>query len=270
MQTVPIDYPVTPRARYGYGKPPHGKLHEIINRNRAAYESTLRSFLPFADRFSAIPTAADPAHPAEPHWVNGYFPPLDAISLYGLIATRRPALYMEIGSGNSTKFAARAVRDYGIATKIVSIDPDPRAEVNDLCERIVRRPLEDVDVTEFDRLAPGDVLLFDGSHRCFPNSDVTVFFLEVLPRLRPGVLVAIHDVFLPNDYPPPVFIELYYSEQYLLAAYLLAEGPKIDIVLPVAFVQADTPLLSVVAPLYRDPPLSALDRNGALFWFRTR
>ena len=63
------------------------------------------------------------------------------------------------------------------------------------------------------------------------NSDVAVFFLDILPNLAPGVVVHIHDVFLPDDYPPQ-WIERYYSEQYLLACYLLAESTKFDVILP--------------------------------------
>jgi hypothetical protein len=271
VQTVHLDYPVRPRARFGYGSPCHPRLYEIIDRGRPAYERTLRAFLPFEDPLSRIPVHADAARPAEPYWVNGFFPSLDAISLYGLLVSRRPRLYMEIGSGNSTKFAARAVRDHNLPTEIVSIDPSPRVEVNDLCRQIFRRPLEETDLSAFDGLGAGDFLMFDGSHRCFTNSDVTVFFLEVLPRLRPGVLVGVHDIFLPDDYPPPVYTELFYSEQYVLAAYLLGgTGRNVEIVLPNAFIYGDAALSQVLAPLYEREPLSLVDRNGCMFWFETR
>lgn len=270
VQTVELDYPVRPRCRFGFGRPTHPKLYEILNRGREDYARTLTTFLAFAPQLARVPIHPDPARPATPNWVNGFFPSLDAISLYGLLATRRPTRYFEIGSGNSTKFAARAVGDHALATKIISIDPSPRAEVNGLCERIVRRPLEETDLSLFDELYPGDFLMFDGSHRCFTNSDVTVFFLEVLTRLKPGVLVGVHDVFLPDDYPPPVYTELFYNEQYLLAAQLLAGGPEMQVVLPNAFVYTDPALSSVLNPLYARPPLSQVERNGCMFWFETR
>ena len=269
-QVITLDYPVNPEPRYGYGKEPHRHIYEILNRGRSAYSNTLAGFLEYKSWFAEVPVEADPQRPAEPSWVNGYFPTLDGISLYGFLARGRPGIYLEIGSGNSTKFAAKAIRDQRLPTRITSIDPSPRVEVEALCSRSIRSPLEDADLEEFSALGEGDVLLFDGSHRCFTNSDVTVFFLDVLPRLKPGVLVAIHDIFLPYDYPPPAYNPLYYSEQYLLAVALLAEGRRMDVVLPNAFVYADAQLSSVLAPLYAEGALSGVHRNGCLFWFRTR
>ncbi len=77
-----------------------------------------------------------------------------------------------------------------------------------------------MDLALFRELQAGDVLFIDSSHRCFMNSDVTVLFLEVLPNLPPGVLVQVHDIFIPYDYPRE-WVERYYAEQYLLSCYLL-------------------------------------------------
>ena len=71
------------------------------------------------------------------------------------------------------------------------------------------------------------------------NSDATVFFLEILPRLPGGVLVGIHDVFLPYDYPRD-YADRYYSEQYLLAAHLIAGNPALEPVLPGLTVRSRT------------------------------
>jgi hypothetical protein len=90
----------------------------------------------------------------------------------------------------------------GLETSITSVDPEPRREVDALCQHTIRRPLEEVDVAVFDNLQPGDIVFMDGSHRVFTNSDSTVFFLDILPRLGDGVVVGIHDIFLPFDYPP--------------------------------------------------------------------
>ena len=163
-----------------------------------------------------------------PYWLNDFFPPLDAIALPGMIADCRRALYMEIGSGNRTKFARRAVRRYSPATRIVSIDPEPRAEVNDIGDDVVRERMESVDLAIFRRLYPGDFLFIDSSHRCLMNSDVTATFLEVFPYLQPGVHVHFHDIFLPWGYPLE-WTGRHYSEQYLLACWLLAgnaAGPR--------------------------------------------
>ncbi len=103
-----------------------------------------------------------------------------------LLALHNPSVYVEVGSGNSTKFARRAVQDHGLRTRIVSIDPYPRREVDAICDEVIRHPCEDMDMTFFADL-PGDAMLFvDNSHRSFQNSDVTVFFMEILPVLRHG------------------------------------------------------------------------------------
>jgi hypothetical protein len=94
------------------------------------------------------------------------------------------------------------------------------AEIDRLCDSVIRRPLEELDLSIFDDLEPGDFLFIDSSHRTFSNSDVTVVFMDVLPRLRTGVIVHFHDIFWPYDYLPE-WANQYYSEQYLLHSYLL-------------------------------------------------
>jgi hypothetical protein len=94
-------------------------------------------------------------------------------------------------------FARYAIRSGNLKTTISSIDPNPRADINKLCDHVFRANMEQFDPKLFQELEAGDILFFDGSHRIFSNTDVTVFFLEVLPRLKPGVLVHIHDIFLP-------------------------------------------------------------------------
>jgi len=93
----------------------------------------------------------------------------------------------------------------------------------------------------FDELAAGDILFLDSSHRVFMNSDVTVFFLEILPRLKPGILVHVHDIFLPADYPPD-WNQSLFAEQYLLAAMLLCGSPPFRVVFPSHFVAIDREL----------------------------
>jgi len=279
QQLVFIDYPVRPAARYGYGKPPHPKLCELIAKDRAGYQATLEKFWEFKDALLKIP--AQPSSPLEPAWVNGWLAPFDLASLYCLVALNHPQRYLEIGSGESTRVARRAVRDQKLRTRIISIDPQPRGEIDSLCETIIRQPLESVELSVFDQLAPGDILFIDSSHRVFTNSDVTVVFLDVLPRLAPGVLVHLHDIFLPYDYPPE-WRDRYYSEQYLLAAVLLGQSARFRIALPNAFVSHDGELSAVLAPLWHDPRFApaaptngqtrqVADRSGlgSSFWMRT-
>ena len=146
-------------------------------------------------------------------------------------------------------------------TRVVSIDPNPRAEVDGICDEVIRSPVESVDLSVFDRLGSGDMLYVDNSHRAFMNSDVTVVFLDVLPRLAPGVLVGLDDIYLPRDYPPE-WRYRYYSEQYLLASLLLGDGDTLRIELPCAYAGQDHELRDV---LQAEVPAD-LPRGGTSFW----
>jgi hypothetical protein len=98
-------------------------------------------------------------------------------------------------------------------------------------------------------MEPGDFLFVDSSHRTFSNSDVTVIFMDVLPRLRAGVIVHFHDIFWPYDYLTE-WADRYYTEQYLLGTYLLTAGAsKVKFLLPNAFVVHDRELARICSPL---------------------
>src|SRR5690606_20567587 len=112
-----------------------------------------------------------------------------------------------------------------------SIDPFPRAEIDSLADIVIRTPFEQSDLAWVRELEAGDMVFVDNSHRVFPNSDATAFFLDVLPNLAPGVLVQIHDVYLPFDYPQDM-CDRYYSEQYVLAAMILANPTRYRPLMP--------------------------------------
>jgi hypothetical protein len=189
--------------------------------------------------------------------------------LYAFACRENPRLYVEIGSGNSTKFIKRAQQDHRLRTRIVSIDPLPRAEIDELCDETRREPLEATDLAVFDELTAGDIVLMDGSHRVFTNSDVSVFFLEVLPRLKTGVLVYIDDIYLPFDYPPE-WTPRYYSEQYMLAVLLLSEAERYEVVLPCTFVGQDPSLMCILDPIWKEGPIAEAALPGNGFWLRVR
>lgn len=194
---------------------------------------------------------------------------LDAGAIYSFMRSREPARYLEIGSGNSTEFAARAKRDGGLDTRIISIDPKPRAEIDALCDQPVRRALEDVPLSVFEQVEPGDVVFFDGSHRVFMNSDVTVFFLDVLPRFPPGVLMGVHDVFLPEDYGPEA-AHFYWSEQYMVGMLLLAGGPRIAPVLASHYVWIVPRLAALCESTWAAIGLGDIFGYGSTMWFENR
>src|SRR4029453_9997100 len=108
------------------------------------------------------------------------------------IASLKPNLLIEVGSGYSTRFARAAIQANSPATRLISIDPSPRAEISLLCDESIKTPLEDVNQGVFARLQSGDILFIDNSHRAFQNSDVTVFFVEILPNLPKGCVLHIH------------------------------------------------------------------------------
>lgn len=213
-----------------------------------------------------IPLEAPP--PAVPTWRNDWFLPLDALTLASLLVEHRPSTYLEVGSGTSTAFARSVIRHYGLPTRIVSIDPSPRAEIDALCDEVVRAPLEDADVTQFARLGANDLLFFDGSHRSFPGSDATRFFLEIVPSLRSGVVWGIHDVFLPSDYPADWCLRQrrYYNEQYLLATYLLGGGGRDVVILPNAYAPSVPRVSAAIAGAVRGTTLEGSSIVGGAFW----
>ena len=266
---VVLDYPVKSKQRWTNGSP-HPMLYDIINKNRGLYKSTLESFLALSKFFTAInerPTAN--STPADPYWINGWMAALDGIALYSFLVINKPKIYMEVGSGNSTKFARKAIVNHNLDTKIISIDPFPRAEINQICDEVIRRPVEDIDLKIFDRLGSNDILYVDNSHRALMNSDATTIFLDVIPRLKPGVLVEIHDILLPCDYANE-WIDRHYSEQYLLAAYILAKGSLFDIILPNTFISHDNELRGIMAPLWDVEEMKNVEKHGCSFWIRMK
>lgn len=262
-----LDYDVRIAPRWGYELEANKHIERAIAAHRARYAQTLNGFLRYRGAISAIPseTAADDL--VSPQWNNPFFSGLDAASLVCFVLETRPQVYLEIGSGNSTKFARYAIKLDGLRTKIISLDPQPRAEIDALCDEVCRMRLEDSTHQIFSVLQAGDILFFDGSHRIFTNSDVAVFFLEILPSLPPGILVHIHDIFLPLDYPPE-WNDRFYSEQYILAAMLLCRNRPFDIVLPNCYVTSDPALCKTAAMLMS---VTGIDPAPAVsFWIQTR
>jgi predicted O-methyltransferase YrrM len=154
---------------------------------------------------------------------QSWFPRLDAAATYALVRRFRPARIVEVGSGHSTRFLARAVADAGLPTRLVSIDPAPRASLAKLAVEHVGSLLKHVDPGVFAGLAAGDVLFVDSSHVAMPGSDVDRLLLDVLPRLPGGALVHVHDVTLPFAYPAS-WAWRGYNEQIAIGTLLQGGG----------------------------------------------
>jgi hypothetical protein len=157
--------------------------------------------------------------PPAPRWEQDWFPALDAAAAYAMVRQRQPRRVIEIGSGHSTRFMARAVADGGLACAITAIDPKPRASIAGLAVQVVSKLCHEVGGDVFAALAAGDVLFVDSSHVLMPGSDVDSILNRILPSLPAGVLVHFHDMFLPDDYPRD-WVWRGYNEQCAVAPLL--------------------------------------------------
>jgi len=171
-----------------------------------------------------------PPDPTRYFYSNDQYPVLDAEFLHAALCRFRPKTMIEVGSGFSSLVTAevnRRVLDRSL--DFSCIEPYPRQFLIDGVDgitRLVRRKVEDVELSFFERLGAGDILFVDSSHVSKVGSDVNYLFFEVIPRLRAGVMVHVHDIFLPDEYPKDWVIDQgrNWNEQYLLRAFLQFNG----------------------------------------------
>lgn len=179
------------------------------------------------DRFSRAATGQT----EEFHFANGQFSGTDALVLYCMVRYLRPQMVIEIGSGYSTRLSLAAVRANGFGRlRCVEPFPDDPADpsrgsllrVGAPGLELIEERVEHLGIGPFQELTAGDVLFIDSSHVAKIGSDVNFLFFEVLPRLAPGVVVHVHDVFLPGEYPRSWVVDehRFWNEAYLLRAFL--------------------------------------------------
>jgi hypothetical protein len=210
--------------RHADALPPPGRpdAYPEIGAYLRAHEDGFRAVLGLAAAHA--PALAAMRGPApEPRIDQDWFPRLDAAAAYALVRDRRPSRIVEVGSGHSTRFLARAARDGGFACDVVAVDPAPRAPLPPSGVRHVAATAETADPALFAALGPGDALFVDSSHVAAPGTDVDMLFARVVPRLPAGVLIHVHDVFLPDDYPAD-WAWRGYAEQTVVAAMLAGGG----------------------------------------------
>ena len=170
--------------------------------------------------------ADDESGDATEYWTgNDQYPPLDAWVLEAFLRELRPARTIEIGSGFSSLVTARVNRELlGGSMAFTCIDPYPRQVLLDGVQGITDVRVEQVQDTPlslFDELDERDVLFVDTSHTVKTGGDVVWIYGEIIPRLRPGVVVHIHDAFLPGDYPEQWVREGWgWNEVYLIHGFL--------------------------------------------------
>ena len=201
------------------GRAGYGAVESLFQ----AAEPDFAALLAAIERHAPDLRAIGADRPPAPRWNQDWFPRLDAAAAYALVRERRPKRIVEVGSGHSTRFLARAIADGRLDCALTAIDPAPRATLDGLAIRRIRATLRDAGPAPFSGLEPGDAVFIDSSHVLMPGSDVDDLLNRVLPALPAGALVHIHDIFLPDDYPA-AWAWRGYNEQPGVAALLGGGG----------------------------------------------
>lgn len=166
------------------------------------------------------------------HFGNKSFESVDAEILYCMVRRFKPQRIIEIGSGYTTLLTAQALqenkaREGQECLEFTAIEPYPPKV---LCApaaypvTIVDKQLQEVDINVFKQLQKNDILFIDSTHVAKAGSDVIYEFHEIIPRLNPGVIIHLHDIFLPYEYPREWIVDRhrFWNEQYLLQSFLCA------------------------------------------------
>lgn len=201
---------------------PYTTLEATFRAAEPDFSRLIQSFETYEPALRAIGREPPPA----PRWEQDWFPRLDAIAAYTLARETCPSRIVEVGSGHSTRFLARAIHDGGLATAITAIDPAPRADIKATGATAIHSTVQKAGAECFAALASGDILFIDSSHILMPGTDVDFLLNEVLPALPAGVRVHIHDIFLPDPYPA-AWDWRGYNEQLGVAALLQGGGYRL-------------------------------------------
>lgn len=187
-----------------------------------------REISPFLPELRDVPVQP-PMDSSTFAWKNNFWENADALVQYGLVRARKPARYVEIGCGWSSLLLKQALARNaaeGRPARVTLIEPYPSAAIFRHLPpewQVHKTILQRAPFELFEQLEAGDFLFYDGSHCSKVGSDVNWFFFKILPRLRPGVIIHIHDISLPDEYPQPWIFERgqTWNEQYVLQAFLM-------------------------------------------------
>ncbi|WP_170791073.1 class I SAM-dependent methyltransferase [Ruegeria lacuscaerulensis] len=195
----------------------------------------------YGEHADALAAMKDPARCQTGYRIgNGYYDSPDADALYLMIRRFKPRRVIEVGCGNSTRVTRQAIIDGGLKTQITAIDPYPRADIAHVVDHFEQKRLEEVDPALFDQLEAGDILFIDSSHVVRISNDVAHLFCRIIPALKPGVVIHVHDVFLPYEYPKRFFYDCPgWGEQYMLHALL--QSGAYSMLWPGYYLQQDRP-----------------------------
>ena len=227
----------------------------------------------FGSELAAIPRSQDDADGG--YFIDNHaFESVDAEVLYSLIRLNKPRRVLEIGSGWSTLLSMSALaanRADGAPGELTAIEPYPHAFVKTAVEaephsEMLDEQVQGLPLDMFSSLEENDILFIDSSHVLRIGSDVQYEFLEILPRLKPGVLVHVHDIFLPGEYPRDWVYgdeHRFWNEQYLLQAFLI-DNAHADVVWGSSYMHRRHPeALEKSIPSY-----DRTTRFPGSFWFR--
>ena len=194
-----------------------------IEMNEAAQLDLLRSFSSFHGEYQRFPSEPN-QEPNRFYLGNHLFDGVDALVAYCMVRHFQPRLVIEVGSGFSSLLLGQGAATNG-RTALICIEPFPREFLREAfpgLQTLIEKNVQEMDLEFFSQLASGDILFIDSSHTVKIGGDVNYLFLEVLPRLKPGVIVHVHDIFLPFEYRRDWVLDefRFWTEQYLLQAFL--------------------------------------------------
>jgi hypothetical protein len=210
---------------------------------------------------------------------NGSFSYGCASALYTIIRNFKPHKVIEIGSGNSSLIVSSALQKNGFEdpnhiSEYTIIDPYPNRIVQKGLPgniNLIKERVELQNIAIFEQLGENDILFVDSGHTVRQGGDVNYIYLDILPLLKPGVLIHIHDIGLPYDYPKvyatnPNF-RVFWTEAYLLQAFL-AFNSAFEILLMMNMIQ--TQFMDKFCAAFPHFDLETNWANSSSFWIRRK
>ncbi len=201
---------------------------------------------------------------------NASYGRVGADLLHGVVRGLKPRRIVELGSGHSTLIMAAAAernRAEGAETELRTFDPYPSVAKPGLPGLAALEAVraQDVPLEVFTSLEQGDVLFVDTTHTVKLDSDVNRIVLDILPALPPGVLVHVHDIFLPYEYPRqwPEESGFHWAEQYLLQAFLAGNSGFEVLAATFALCRDRPDAMARLAPTWKP------GAEASAFWFRS-
>ncbi|MEQ8391657.1 MAG: class I SAM-dependent methyltransferase [Thalassospira sp.] len=204
------------------GRPSYPAIESMMEQAAPTMKAWLTKAATYQEEFASFGNATPP----EPRWQQSWFPRLDGMMAYIITREFRPDRIIEIGSGHSTRFYYRAIKDGKLDTAFHAIDPAPRADIAKLPITIEQTIVQKADPAIFATLTGGDILSIDSSHIMMPGTDVDLLFSSIIPTLPSGTIIHIHDITLPDDYPE-IWQWRGYNEQQGVASLLAGNGFEI-------------------------------------------